>query len=50
MQPSEFVCTGVIIRDGGRIIIVTGELLALVPGENPRAGGDDNGQSSGATL
>ena len=33
-QLSEFERTGVIIRDGRRLIIVTSELLALVHGEN----------------
>jgi CRP/FNR family transcriptional regulator, cyclic AMP receptor protein len=46
-QLSEFERTGVIIRDGRRLIIVTDELLALVQGENPGAGGTP-GSGSGA--
>lgn len=45
-QLSEFERTGVIIRDGRRLIIVTSELLALVHGENPGSGGGD-GHGSG---
>jgi hypothetical protein len=46
-QPSEFECTGAIIRDGRRAIIVTGEPLALT-----RAGDDAIGaaQSSDRVL
>ena len=40
-QLSEFERTGVIIRDGRRLIIVTGQLLALVQGEKPGPGGDE---------
>jgi CRP/FNR family cyclic AMP-dependent transcriptional regulator len=40
-QLSEFERTGVIIRDGRRLIIVTGQLLALVQGEQPGPGGDE---------
>jgi CRP/FNR family cyclic AMP-dependent transcriptional regulator len=46
-QLSEFERTGVIIRDGRRLIIVTDELLALVQGETPGAGGT-HGSGSGA--
>jgi hypothetical protein len=35
---SEFERTGVIIRDGRRLIIVTSELLALVHGDKPAPG------------
>ena len=40
-QLSEFERTGVIIRDGLRLITVTGQLLALVQGEQPGPGGDE---------
>jgi CRP/FNR family cyclic AMP-dependent transcriptional regulator len=40
-QLSEFERTGVIIRDGRRLIIVTSQLLALVQGDKPGAGGDE---------
>jgi CRP/FNR family transcriptional regulator len=46
-QLSEFERTGVIIRDGRRLIIVTRELLALVQGDKP-ASGNDEGNSAGA--
>ena len=39
-QLSEFERTGVIIRDGRRLIIVTSELLALVHGDKPAPGSD----------
>jgi CRP/FNR family transcriptional regulator, cyclic AMP receptor protein len=44
-QLSEFERTGVIIRDGRRLIIVPGELLALVHGARPGTPGDN--QSNG---
>jgi CRP-like cAMP-binding protein len=44
-QLSEFERTGVIIRDGRRLIIVTDQLLALVQGDKPAPDQEDNGAS-----
>jgi Crp-like helix-turn-helix domain len=44
-QLSEFERTGVIIRDGRRVIIVTEQLLALVQSDKPGPGDGSNGRS-----
>jgi CRP/FNR family transcriptional regulator, cyclic AMP receptor protein len=46
-QLSEFERTGVIIRDGRRLIIVTDQLLALVQGAKPVPGNGSDGRGGG---
>lgn len=45
-QLSEFERTGVIIRDGRRLIIVTEQLLTLVHGDKPESDGDGGGPTT----
>ena len=47
-QLSEFERTGVIIRDGRRLIIVTSQLLALVQGDKPGPGSDEGNATRAA--
>jgi CRP/FNR family transcriptional regulator len=45
-QLSEFERSGVIIRDGRRLIIVTEQLLAVVQGDKPGSGSDGEGSKA----
>jgi CRP/FNR family cyclic AMP-dependent transcriptional regulator len=45
-QLSEFERSGVIIRDGRRLIIVTEQLLAVVQGDKPGSGTDGDGSKA----
>lgn len=49
-QLSEFERTGVIIRDGRRLIIVPQELLALVHGAKPTPGGNQSNGDARSSL